>query len=98
MTGDLNSFETSEPFKHLLRGEANDPEWVDGYRQKHPTRDPDEATFHAFKGTRRGSRIDFVLHTRQFRTVDAGIDRSERGGRYPSDHYPVWAELEYTGQ
>jgi endonuclease/exonuclease/phosphatase family metal-dependent hydrolase len=97
MTGDLNSSATTEPFKHLLHGEGSDPEWIDGYRQVHPTREKEEATFHAFKGTRVGSRIDFVLHTRQFRTVAAEIDRAERGGRYPSDHYPVWAELEYVG-
>ena len=72
--------------------------WIDGYRQVHPTRDKEEATFNGFKGTRIGSRIDFVLHSRQFRTLTAEIDRSERNGHYPSDHYPVWAELEYVGK
>jgi endonuclease/exonuclease/phosphatase family metal-dependent hydrolase len=96
LTGDLNSTEDSPQFKHLL-GDGPDA-WTDGYRKVHPTRDREEATFHAFRGTRLGSRIDFVLHSRQFRTVAAEIDRSERNGRYPSDHYPVWAEVEYVGQ
>ncbi len=95
MTGDLNSREDSPQFKHLL-GDGPDA-WIDGYRQVHPTREKEEATFHAFKGTRVGSRIDFVLHSHHFRTVSATIDRAERDGRYPSDHYPVWAELEYVG-
>jgi endonuclease/exonuclease/phosphatase family metal-dependent hydrolase len=96
MTGDLNSKEDSPQFKHLL-GDGPDA-WIDGYRQVHPTREKEEASFNGFKGTRVGSRIDFILHTKQFRTVAAEIDRSERNGRYPSDHYPVWAEVEYVGQ
>jgi endonuclease/exonuclease/phosphatase family metal-dependent hydrolase len=96
LTGDLNSREESPQFKHL-RGDGPDA-WIDGYRQIHPTREKEEATAHAFRGTRLGSRIDFVLHSRQFRTLAADIDRSERNGRYPSDHYPVWAEVEYTGK
>ncbi|HEY1380758.1 MAG TPA: endonuclease/exonuclease/phosphatase family protein [Gemmataceae bacterium] len=95
MTGDLNSREESPQYKHLL-GDGPDA-WTDSYREVHPTREKEEATFHAFKGTRVGSRIDFILHSKQFRTIAAEIDRSERGGRYPSDHYPVWAELEYVG-
>lgn len=96
VSGDLNSKEDSPQFKHLV---ADGPDaWIDGYRQVHPTREKEEATFHGFKGTRVGSRIDFVLHSRQFRTVAAEIDRSERNGRYPSDHYAVWAVLEYVGQ
>jgi endonuclease/exonuclease/phosphatase family metal-dependent hydrolase len=96
VTGDLNSREDSPQYKHLI-GEGPDA-WIDGYRQVYPTREKEEATFHGFKGTRAGSRIDFVLHSRQFRTVSAEIDRAERNGRYPSDHYPVWAEVEYIGQ
>jgi endonuclease/exonuclease/phosphatase family metal-dependent hydrolase len=97
MTGDLNTGETTEPVKHLLRGEGSDPAWIDAYREAHPTQDPEEATFHGFNGTRRGARIDFILHTRHFHAVDAAIDRTQRGGRYPSDHYAVSATLEFRG-
>jgi endonuclease/exonuclease/phosphatase family metal-dependent hydrolase len=97
LTGDLNTGETTEPLKHLLRGEGADPAWTDAYREVHPTKDPDEATFNGFSGTRRGSRIDFILHSRHFRAVEAAIDRTQRNGRYPSDHYPVTATLEYRG-
>jgi endonuclease/exonuclease/phosphatase family metal-dependent hydrolase len=96
MTGDLNSREESPQYKHLL-GDGPDV-WTDTYRQVHPTREKEEATFHGFKGTKVGPRIDFILHSRQFRTVAAEIDRAERNGRYPSDHYPVWAEMEYVGK
>jgi exodeoxyribonuclease III len=42
-----------------------------------------------------GIRIDHVLLSPQAadRMVDAGIERSLRGGDKPSDHVPVWVEL-----
>ena len=43
-----------------------------------------------------GIRIDHVLLTPQAadRLVDCGIDRAVRGGDKPSDHVPVWVELD----
>lgn len=52
-----------------------------------------EATFHAFKGDA-DRRIDWILvrgfGVRTLRTIDAHED-----GRYPSDHFPVLAELDW---
>ena len=43
-----------------------------------------------------GIRIDHILLTPQAadRLVDCGIDRAVRGGDKPSDHVPVWVELD----
>jgi endonuclease/exonuclease/phosphatase family metal-dependent hydrolase len=97
VTGDLNVDEDAEPFKQLLHGKGMDHAWIDGYRVLYPERLLDEATYHGFKGTRRGSRIDFILHTPHFQTIKAAIDRTARDGRYPSDHYPVSATVEIHG-
>ena len=94
LTGDLNITEDTPAFRVLV--EPPEPSWVrwiDAYRTVHPERSPDEASFNGFKGTVRGSRIDFVLHTTHFRATAAAIDRHQRDGRYPSDHYPVNAVL-----
>ncbi|RYF51831.1 MAG: exodeoxyribonuclease III, partial [Comamonadaceae bacterium] len=40
-----------------------------------------------------GLRIDHILASQQFKVVDAGVDREERGRESASDHAPVWAEL-----
>jgi endonuclease/exonuclease/phosphatase family metal-dependent hydrolase len=88
-TGDLNCHEDDPPVPELLRGGL-----IDAYRTCHPTRDANEATFHEFKGTIRGSRIDFILHNRQFRATSCEIDRASRDGRYPSDHFAVIAFLQ----
>lgn len=102
LAGDFNCNEDSEPYAMIVRGggEPGDGDFtlVDSYRQVHPERLPDEATFHAFKGTVAGNRIDFIFHTAQFTTTDASIDRVNDDGRYPSDHYPVTAVLRRGGE
>ena len=94
LTGDFNVTEDTPAFRVLV--DPPEPSWVrwfDAYRTLHPERSPDEASFNGFKGTVRGSRIDFVLHTTHFRATAAAINRHQRDGRYPSDHYPVNAVL-----
>ncbi len=58
--------------------------WFD-YRSRGFERDP-----------RRGLRIDHILVTAPLaeRVVDAGIDYALRGMERPSDHAPVWTELD----
>ena len=51
--------------------------------------------FNGFKGGTVGSRIDFIFHTADFTATAAAIDRTSRAGRYPSDHYPVTAVLQF---
>ena len=73
--------------------------------------DEDAGTFHAFKGSRysvKGNgcgpeRIDWILlrdRLRRIRTKSQLIvrDWAEESGIYPSDHYPVLAELVLAGQ
>jgi endonuclease/exonuclease/phosphatase family metal-dependent hydrolase len=94
LTGDLNITEDTPAFRVLVDPpEPSWVRWIDAYRTLHPERSPDEASFNGFKGTVRGSRIDFVLHTSHFRATAAAIDRHQREGRFPSDHYPVNAVL-----
>lgn len=95
LTGDLNITEDNPAYAVLVRPDrAGAIRWIDSYREVHPKRAADEASFHAFKGTVAGSRIDFVFHTDHFIATASDIDRSAMtNGRYPSDHYPVTALL-----
>jgi endonuclease/exonuclease/phosphatase family metal-dependent hydrolase len=67
-------------------------------------------TFHAFRGTRLSpgdtdkptGRIDWILIRDGGRRVEVRSheilrDGDEAAGKYPSDHYPVLAELELSG-
>ena len=41
-----------------------------------------------------GLRIDHILLSPALRLLDAGVDRQVRGNAEPSDHAPVWVEVE----
>jgi len=95
LTGDFNSGEGSEPYKALfdLRGKDESPV-VDSLRVAHPKREAEEGTGTGFKaGANKGSRIDWIGVSRDCKVVAAGIDRTERNGRTPSDHFPVTAQI-----
>ena len=91
--GDMNEGEDSVPLKTLL-GTAADVPLFDSFREVVPQPGKDEATFHNFSGDTAGSRIDFVLHSHDFKATGASIVHTNFGGRYPSDHFPVTAVLE----
>jgi endonuclease/exonuclease/phosphatase family metal-dependent hydrolase len=94
LVGDLNITEDNPAYAVLVRPDTPGAvAWVDAYRTVHPTRGPDESSFHAFKGGATGSRIDFIFHTSHFTATAGEIDRSTRDGRFPSDHYAVTAVL-----
>jgi endonuclease/exonuclease/phosphatase family metal-dependent hydrolase len=94
LTGDFNTTEDDPPYAVLVRGEGfqNHP-FVDTYRAIHPERSPNEASFSSWIGVRQGSRIDWVLHSPEFNTLNSAINYTQEAGRYPSDHYPVEAVL-----
>ena len=94
VTGDFNSTEETPQYKSLTVGDGTGLKLIDAYREVHPQRQSDEASFNGFKGTKQGMRIDWVLHSPQWVAKGAAIDRTERNGHTPSDHYPVTAELE----
>jgi endonuclease/exonuclease/phosphatase family metal-dependent hydrolase len=96
VTGDFNCGEGSDPYQELVGGMAEDASpLLDAYRQANPTRTDAEGTFNGFAGRRDGPRIDWILATPAWRTVAAHIVTTQRDGRYPSDHFPVVAELSY---
>ena len=90
VTGDFNAREDSDPYLGLVGGKI-----LDTYRMAHKSRTEEESTLSGWNGRTSGNRIDWVLCTRNFRVLSANIDRSEFGGRYPSDHYPVTATLRF---
>ena len=93
ITGDFNCAISSKPYEVFL-DEKKEPKLIDTYRAKH--RDTkDTGTFNGFKGTKTGARIDWVLHTAQFSTQSASINRFQKEGRYPSDHFPVTSVLSW---
>jgi endonuclease/exonuclease/phosphatase family metal-dependent hydrolase len=95
VAGDFNCVDTDPSYRALTadRFEVGDA-LVDVYRAAHPEAGPEDGTFHDFTGRRDGRRIDWVLATPHWKVVGCRIDRTADGDRYPSDHFPVVAELE----
>lgn len=85
--GDLNAGEESAPLD-ALRGAG----YRDAFRVVHPDA-AEVGTFHGFKGVRTGRKIDHVLVDGGIEVIDAWIDWTEDGERYPSDHRFVGATL-----
>lgn len=94
LTGDFNAGEDNPAVTYLTgKTDAEPPvTMVDTFRVLHPDA-RDVRTHHAFKGIRRGSKIDYVLAPRTAAVLEAEILYDNIDGRYPSDHYPVSARL-----
>jgi endonuclease/exonuclease/phosphatase family metal-dependent hydrolase len=102
LTGDFNAGENNPVIKYL-KGEteligADDQEsenpvpMVDTFRVLHPDV-KDVKTGHAFRGTRKGNKIDYIFVPSSVKVLDAQILYDNVDGRYPSDHFPVNATL-----
>ncbi|MGI9516016.1 MAG: endonuclease/exonuclease/phosphatase family protein [Pirellulaceae bacterium] len=93
LAGDFNTACESAPWQSLI-GDAENGQrtLIDSYRVIFPTAG-NEGTSNHWIAKRDGPRIDWILHSQEFVTVNAGINYHNLRGRYPSDHYPVQAVL-----
>lgn len=88
--GDFNMEEDNPAMLPLLAAEA--PLLYDTFRPLHPVT-PRQGTFHGFSGDHAGEKIDYVLASEAFQTLDTRILHDNTAGRYPSDHFPLLAGL-----
>lgn len=86
VTGDFNATPDEPAYRILTAGLAD--AWTATDNRSGP-----EGTFHAFKG-KADRRIDWVL-SRGFDTRQVWTIADSRAGRYPSDHFPVVADLRF---
>ena len=96
VTGDFNTPQYSPPYKELLGGADAPLRLVETFKEATPHPTTQDFTFNNFTGTNdHADRIDWILRSDHFKTVKAMIDRTNENGRYPSDHYPVEAVLDW---
>lgn len=95
VTGDFNTGESSPPYDALFApGTDGKPALIDTFRANNPTRTDTEGTFSGFRpDATKGARIDWIGCSPDFEIRKADIDRTDRNGRTPSDHFPVIAVL-----
>jgi endonuclease/exonuclease/phosphatase family metal-dependent hydrolase len=105
VTGDFNTGEKN-PVILYLKGKLalsksdgikrkNPVPMVDTFRVLHPYAG-DVGTFNGFKGNRGGEKIDYVLAMPGVKVLEAKILYDNVNGKFPSDHFPVWAVLHFA--
>jgi len=85
--GDLNATAADPAVARLVAGGLRDALAHLGERGQQA------ATHHRWDGSTAGTRIDFVLVTSRWDVLAAHIDHTRPGGRLPSDHWPVVADV-----
>ena len=88
--GDLNSSRSTDCYQIIATSGI-----VEDTYNNSPVRYDINPTFHAFGRQLQGSDvIDHIFCTKQFKVLRWGVLSDSYHGKYPSDHFPVLAELE----
>jgi len=104
ITGDFNAGETDpaitqikEPaftVKTNVNAQPKTVHMADTFRVIHPDAKP-VGTFNGFRGRLTGEKIDYVFAMDHLTILTADILRMQTNGRYPSDHFPVVATVDW---
>lgn len=87
LTGDFNLEDDSESIK-LIASQLNDSK-IAAEKVSGPV-----ATFNAFKVEEKATkRIDYIFVPKNIRVTEYKVLQEIKNNRYPSDHFPVYAEL-----
>jgi endonuclease/exonuclease/phosphatase family metal-dependent hydrolase len=99
VTGDMNCGEKS-PGIRFMQGEPmklDGKEWqapyklTDTFRAVNPDA-TDVGTFNGFKASGK-EKIDYIFISPELKTISSEIIRTQREGRYPTDHFPINAVI-----
>ncbi|WNQ09042.1 endonuclease/exonuclease/phosphatase family protein [Paenibacillus aurantius] len=92
LMGDMNSY-PADPAIQLferLGQEEGEPWLTNAYTL---IEGPVGLTAHSFQGGADGEPIDYIFASREFVFQEVKVDREQRDGGYPSDHYPIVARV-----
>jgi len=89
MTGDFNANGgDSEAYRVLVTDGPLRDTWYDGESSPQGL-----SSFHGYDGPREGGRIDWILTRGDFRGTRTEIVTHSKDGQYPSDHFPIVADI-----
>ena len=110
LIGDFNCGERSPVVRFVkgetveLGGESKTPKikMLDTFRVVHPE-EKNVVTFNGFRtprldgdGNMIGDKIDYIFVTPHLKATDAEIIRTNKDGRYPTDHFPIRATVKFA--
>lgn len=91
LAGDFNESPEQAVYQELIKDGGP---LLDTWRALHAPGD-EASTQHYFDGGARGARIDWILVSPSFRVHRVAIVTDNQDNRYPSDHFPYEAEVDY---
>lgn len=91
LMGDFNSTPNSKLIKRFSEQGNNKRGFIAVQEYKKDIYDM--TTMSNFKGRKKGRHIDYIFVSDEFKITDAQVISYNKAGKYPSDHYPVLADL-----
>lgn len=91
LMGDFNATPESKLIKQFSKGAYSHKRFIavqDFNKEMYK-----ETTMGMFKGRDTGMHIDYIFVSEEFEMNDVQIYKYNESGRYPSDHYPIIADL-----
>ena len=92
LMGDFNAMPSSKAIRDFSEGRYSAKKFI--AVQENNKEIYSMSTLSKFKGKKKGLHIDYIFVTEEFNVRNSEILYHNKEGRYPSDHYPVSAELE----
>ncbi|MDU2123665.1 MAG: endonuclease/exonuclease/phosphatase family protein [Clostridium celatum] len=89
--GDFNATPNSKIIKKFAAGEYNTDRFVAVQEVKKELYS--KSTMSSFKGKEKGLHIDYIFVSEDLEIVDVDIVKDNINGKYPSDHYPLIADI-----
>lgn len=92
LMGDFNASPTSKAIREFSEGKYSSMKFITVEKNKKDIYSM--STLSKFKGNKKGFYIDYIFVTEEFNVINSEIVYYNKEGKYPSDHYPIRAELE----
>lgn len=91
--GDFNATPNSKVIKKFASGEYNTDRFVAVQEIKKELYE--KSTMSKFKGIEKGLHIDYIFVSEELKIIDVDIIKDNENGKYPSDHYPLIADIRF---
>ena len=92
LMGDFNASPSSKAIREFTEGKYSSKKFIAVQENKKDLYSM--STLSKFKGKKKGLHIDYIFVTEEFNVRNSEIMYYNKEGKYPSDHYPISAELE----
>lgn len=94
LMGDFNASPHHRLIKDFIKGETNTEKLI--AVQEYDQTIYQKATMGKFKDKEHGMHLDYIFISPEYKAVNTQIIKDNKQGRFPSDHYPLMADIRLT--